>query len=78
MLACEVEDTNYPWSKSATGEYGLLADIVGTNKYNVLKGIGTYTNPTEPAAYNTTINNATATHERKQKEEEWKQTLTSW
>ena len=23
MLACEVEDINYPWSKSATGKYEI-------------------------------------------------------
>jgi hypothetical protein len=28
MLACEVEDINYPWSKNAQNEYGLLADII--------------------------------------------------
>ena len=65
MLACEVEDINYPWSKNATGEYGLLADIIGNEEYDHLTGISTYSEPVEPAAYNTTINNATLTHERK-------------
>ena len=78
MLACETEDINYPWSKNATGEYGLLADIIGGAEYDHLTGISTYTEPNEPAAYDTTINNTTATHERKQKEEEWERTLTSW
>ena len=78
MLECEVEDINYPWSKSATGEYGLLADIIGGAEYDHLTGISTYAEPVKPAAYDTTINNATATHERKQKEEEWERTLTSW
>jgi hypothetical protein len=77
-LACEVEDINYPWSKNATGKYGLLADIIGNEEYDHLTGISTYAEPVEPAAYDTTINNATLTHERKQKEEEWEQTLTSW
>ena len=65
MLACEVEDINYPWIKSATGEYGLLADIIGGADYDHLTGISTYSEPNEPAAYDTTINNATATHKRK-------------
>ena len=77
-LACEVEDINYPWSKNATGEYGLLADIIGNEEYEHLTGISTYAEPVEPAAYNTTINNSTSTHERKRKEEEWEQTLMSW
>ena len=77
MLACEVEDINYPWSKSATGEYGLFADIIGGAEYDHLTGISTYAKPVEPTAYDTTINNATATHRRKRKEEEWEQTLTS-
>ena len=78
MLACEVEDINYPWSKSASGKYGLLADIIGGAEYDHLTGISTYAKPIEPAAYNATINSATATHKRKQKEEEWERTLTSW
>ena len=70
MLACKVEDINYPWIKNTTGEYGLLADIIRGAEYDHLTGISTYAEPTEPAAYNTTITNATATHKRKQKEEE--------
>ena len=71
MLACEVEDINYPWSISATEEFGLLADIIGAAEYDIMTGISTYAEPIKPAAYNTTINNATSTHERKRKEEEW-------
>ena len=56
----------------------MLADIIGDTEYDHLMGISTYAEPTKPAAYNTTINNATATHERKRKEEEWERTLTSW
>ncbi len=78
MLACEVEDTNYPWSKNATEEYGLLADIIGNDEYKSLTAIDTYNKPTEPAAYNTTITNATATHNCKQRKEEWEKMLTSW
>ena len=75
MLACEVEEINYPWSKSATGEYSLLADIIGGAEYDHLTGIGTYAEPLGPAAYDATITNATATHKRKLKEEEWERTL---
>ena len=49
-LACKVEDTNYPWSTNDTGEYGLLADIVGNVKYTSLTGIDTYNEPTKLAA----------------------------
>jgi len=70
MLECEMEDINYPWNKGATGEYGLLADIIGDTKYDQLTRISTYAKPTKTAAYDTTINNATATHKRKRKEEE--------
>ena len=77
-LACEVDDINYPWSRNATGEYGLLADIIGATEYDQLTGIDLYTEPNKPAAYDTTINNATATHELKRKEEVWELTLTSW
>ena len=78
MLACEVEDINYPWSKDATGEYGLLGEIIGAAEYDHLTGISTYAKPTEPAVYDMTITNAIATHKLKQKEEEWERTLTSW
>ena len=76
FLEWEVEDITYSWSRNTTGEYGLLADIIGADEYNHLTVINTYTVPNEPAAYNRTITNATATHERKRKEEEWEQTLT--
>jgi hypothetical protein len=66
LLACKVEDITYPWSRNATGEYDLLADIIGADKYNHLTGIDSYTVPNEPAAYDTTITNATSTQERKQ------------
>ena len=74
MLACEVEDTNYPLSKSATVEYGLLEDIIGTNKCNILTGIGTYTKPTKLAAYDTKMTkqqtmNKQTTHEHTMSEQ---------
>ena len=73
-----MEDINYPWSRNATGEYGLLADIIGTKEYAYMTGIDTYAKPNKPAAYDMSINNAIATHERKRKEEEWEHTLTAW
>ena len=66
-LACELEDITYPWSKNATGENGLLADIIREPEYTHLTGIGTYQVPTKPAPYDASITNATATHTCKQK-----------
>ena len=70
-LASEVEDITYAWSKSLTDNYGLIGDILGANKYDNLTSIDTYTIPAEPESYNPTINNATLTHKRKRKEEDW-------
>ena len=47
-LASEVEDITYEWSKSATDDYGLLDDIIGTDEYYVLTDIDTYAIPNEP------------------------------
>ena len=69
-LASEVEDMTYTWSKNATDNYGLLADIIGADEYDDLTNIDTYVVPNEPPAYDPTITNATPTHERKRKEEE--------
>jgi hypothetical protein len=77
-LASEVEDITYSWSKNATNNFGLLADIIGTDEYDELTSISTYVIPTEPASYEPTITNATLTHERKRKEEEWELGRTSW
>jgi hypothetical protein len=35
-LASEVEDITYAWSKNATDNYGLLADILGADEYDKL------------------------------------------
>ncbi len=78
MLASKVEDITYAWSKNNTDNYGLLGDILGEDKYDELTGIGTYTIPTELVSYDPTITNATFTHERKRKEEEWELVRTSW
>ena len=49
-LASEVEDITYAWSKNATDDYGLLADILGANEYNELTNIDSYTIPLKPAS----------------------------
>jgi hypothetical protein len=73
-LACELEDITYNWSQSATGEeYGLLAEIIGENKYNHLTNL-TWVQETEPSNYNPEITDATATHSRKCMEQEWQRT----
>jgi hypothetical protein len=77
-LASEVEDITYAWSKNATDDYGLLANILGANEYNDLTNINSYTILLEPASYNPTITNATLTHKHKRKEEEWELIRTSW
>ncbi len=77
-LASKVEDITYASSKNNTDNYGLLGNILGEDKYDELTGIGTYTIPTEPVSYDPTITNATFTHERKRKEEEWELVRTSW
>jgi hypothetical protein len=67
-LASKVKDITHPWSKSATDNYGLLADILGVDEYNNLTNIATYAIPHEPASYDPNITNATRrTHGR-----EWK------
>ena len=69
-LASEVEDITYAWSRDATEEYGLFADILGFDEYDELTGIDMYTIPMEPASYDPTVTNTTPTHERKHREEE--------
>ncbi len=76
-LASEVEDITYSWSKNATDNYGLLGDILGANEYNKLTNIDLYVIPNEPALYDPAITNATLTHERKRREEEWDLICTS-
>ncbi len=77
-LASEVENITYAWSKDPIDDYGLLANILGSNEYNELTGIDTYTIPTEPALYDPAVTNATPIHERKHREEEWELVCTSW
>ncbi len=61
-LASEVEDITYAWSKNATDDFGLLANIIGTDEYDELTSIATYVIPTEPPSYDPTITNAKPTH----------------
>jgi hypothetical protein len=77
-LASKVVDVTYAWSKNNTDNHGLLGDILREDEYDKLTRIGTYTIPAEPASYDPTITNATLTHKRKQKEEEWELVTTSW
>jgi hypothetical protein len=77
-LAIEVEDITYPWSKNATDNYGLLADILGIDEYDDLTNIATYAIPHKPASFDPNITNATPTHTRKRMEEEWEFVQTSW
>jgi hypothetical protein len=51
-LASEVENITYAWSKNATDDCGLLADILGADKYDELTGIDSYAIPCKPASYN--------------------------
>ncbi len=77
-LASKVEDITYAWRKNGMDDYGLLANILGTNEYNELTNIDSYAIPLEPTSYDPTITNAMLTHEHKQKEEEWELVRTSW
>jgi hypothetical protein len=77
-LASKVEDITYAWSKNATDNYGLLANILSADKYDELTGIDSYAIPCKPASYDPTNTNATLMHERKQKEVEWDLVCTAW
>jgi hypothetical protein len=70
-LASKVKDITYTWTKDATTDYGLLADILGFDNYYELTGIDTCAIPNKLVSYNPTIINATLTRKRKCKEEEW-------
>ncbi len=73
-----MEDITYAWSKSITDDYRLLGDILDVDEYYELTGISTYVIPVEPAMYHPSINNATPTHKRKCKEEDWDLIRTAW
>ncbi len=76
-LASKVKDITYAWSKNDTDNYGLLGNILREDEYDELMGIRTYTMCVEPASYDPTVTNATLTHKRKRKVEEWL-VRTSW
>jgi hypothetical protein len=78
VLARKVEDITYAWNKNATDNFGLLANIIGTDEYNELTSIAMYVIPTEPPLYDPTITNAMLTHKQKRKEEDWELGRTSW
>ena len=74
-LASKLDDITYNWSRSPTGEeYGLLAKIIGKDKYNHLTNL-TWTQEVGPATYDPAINDTTATGTRKWMEQEWECTL---
>ncbi len=77
-LASELEDITYPWSKSATDNYGLLGDSLGVDEYHKLTGISTNRISTEPTLNNPSINNTTPTHKCKCMEEDWDLIRTVW
>ena len=77
-LASKVEDITYAWSRDATNEYGLLADVIRFDSYDNSTGIDTYAVPPEPQTYDPAITNATPTHRRKRMEEEWELVRVSW
>jgi len=77
-LASQVEDITYTWSRDMNDNYGLLAEILGADEYYDLTGIDTSAPPGKPASYDPTITNATLTHERKRREEEWELVCTAW
>ena len=77
-LASLVEDITYKWSQDVTNNYGLLADILGTNEYYKLTSINSYTASNEPVSYAPTITNAMLTHERKHIEKEWELVCMAW
>jgi hypothetical protein len=65
-LASKLDDITYDWSQRPIGdEYGLLAEIIGKDKYYHLTNL-TWTQEVEPATYDPKINDTTATYTRKQ------------
>ena len=74
-LASKLEDITYNWSQSPTGDkYGLLAEIIGEDKYNHLTNL-TWVQEVQPDTY---ITNTTATHTRNRIEQEWERTHETW
>jgi hypothetical protein len=63
--ASKVKDITYMWIKNPIDSYGLLANILGINKYNNFTSINMKVIPNEPASYDPAISNATPTHMQK-------------
>jgi hypothetical protein len=77
-LASKLDDITYDWSRSPTGdEYILIAKIIGEDEYYHLTNL-MWTQEVEPATYDPTINDTTATYTRKQVKQEWKRTCKMW
>jgi hypothetical protein len=78
-LTSKIEDITFDWAQdTSTGdEYGLLAEIIGKPEYTLLTGIQ-WVQEVEPFKYDPAITAATATHTRKQTEEEWEEGHASW
>jgi hypothetical protein len=77
-LASKLDDITYNWSQSPTNkDYELLAKIIGKEEYQHLTGL-TWVQETEPATYDPNINNTTATHTKKQMEQEWGRMRETW
>jgi hypothetical protein len=70
-LASKVDNLTFAWSPDPTNGkvYGLLAKIIGANKYTHLTN-QKWVQEVEPASYNPAIPDATVTHMLKQMEEE--------
>jgi hypothetical protein len=81
-VTSKVEDITYGWSRdtATSNKYGLLAKILGINKYYHQTGITTYLKETKPDSYDPTVDDTiiTHTHTRKREEEEWERMQTCW
>jgi hypothetical protein len=77
-LASKLDDITYDWLQSPTGEeYGLLAKIIGEDKYQHLTNL-TWIQKVDSPTYDPAIDDTTATHTRKQMEQEWECTRKTW
>jgi hypothetical protein len=78
-LASKVDNLTFAWSPDPTNgkEYGLLAKIIGANKYTHLTN-QMWVQEVEPASYNLAITDATVTHMQKRMKEEWEEKNKSW
>ena len=56
----------------------FMGESIGTDEYYILANIDEYVIPNKPPSYDPAITNATLTHERKRKEEDWDLIRQSW